>query len=107
MDGVKSDWTDLEKELQKFHKDHLDYVKKLEESELLKKKYQEQFQKLNKRLKSLNKNVTSLEKNVANGSTTLESTDEIGQLKGQMTDNIDYMRSISDTFPKPNRLVIY
>jgi hypothetical protein len=84
----------------------------------MKKNYLEKFNKFNKKLISLNKTVKHLESRNKPGKNTAKedaepasanptddsSTEKLEMFKKKIKENLDYMRHISDTFPRPNGL---
>jgi chromosome segregation ATPase len=120
MESVQSDWKELEAELNIFQKQHIDYVKRLEEVEQMKKDYLVKFQKYNKKLLSLSKSIKQIDKknnnSISNDDKTSESQEKndeaatnendnktkLDNIKNKIEENLNYMRHISDTFPRPN-----
>lgn len=112
MESLEKEWTDFEKELEKFQNAHKDYVKKLEEVESLKKSNLQQFLKHKKKLNQLKENLEKIEKKKKE-SITIESEEEDASksspaaiLKSKVDENLSYMKQISDTFPRENGIYL-
>jgi hypothetical protein len=122
MEAIESDWKELEIELTSFQKKHIEYVKKLEEVEQMKKDYLVKFSRYSKKLKQINSNIKKLtDKNKLNDKLKNENSSDITEtndnenktddaktkielIKNKVDENLSYMSHISDTFPRPNGL---
>ena len=105
MEYIESEWKELENELDSFQKKHIEYVKKLEEVEMMKKTYYEKYRKFDKKLYSLDRSIKGLEK-PKNGAPPVsleeDKKEKLANIKTKVKDNLEYMRHISDTFPRSN-----
>ena len=113
--SIESDWKELEIELTSFQKKHIEYVKKLEEVEQMKKDYLIKYLRYSKKLKSIKSNIKKLNDDNNNNNRIKnlnpnydqindETTNtKIDLIKNKVDENLSYMRHISDTFPRQNR----
>jgi hypothetical protein len=85
-----------------FKKNHTEYVKKLEEVESLKKSYSVQFEKYKKKLKQLETSIAQYEESNIKNREESEENGKLAVIKTKVITNLDYMKHISDTFPKSN-----
>jgi hypothetical protein len=121
MQAIESDWKELETELTSFQKKHIEYVKKLEEVEQMKKDYLVKYLRYSKKLKSIDGSIKKLQHKIktnrSDSSNSLinegetknvEDDDDdtiktkINLIKNKIDENMSYMTHISDTFPRPN-----
>ncbi|CAF0770671.1 unnamed protein product [Brachionus calyciflorus] len=105
MQKLDEEWSSLENELNQFQIKHKDYVKKLEEVESMKKNYSQQFNKLKKKLSYFQETLEKTSKTqpfeqIQDDTISLESMNE------KFNERLDYMRHISDTFPRPNGIYL-
>ena len=114
--SIESDWKELEIELTSFQKKHIEYVKKLEEVEQMKKDYLIKYLRYSKKLKSIKSNIKKLNDDNNNNNNRIKNLNpnddqindettnsKIDLIKNKVDENLSYMRHISDTFPRQNR----
>ncbi|CAF4584652.1 unnamed protein product [Rotaria sp. Silwood2] len=65
LNSLYDNWLELDAELRTFELKHKEYVRKLDEVELLKTKYKNEFDKYKKRIFTLQKDVAQLQKSYA------------------------------------------
>ncbi|CAF2931046.1 unnamed protein product [Rotaria sp. Silwood2] len=89
LNSLYDNWLELDAELRTFELKHKEYVRKLDEVELLKTKYKNEFDKYKKRIFTLQKDVAQLQKSYAKKDSETKKTTLNSNLKNsQFTANL-------------------